>query len=112
MATKQSTVDFIEDQLSALGKIGHRKMFGDYALYHDGRVVGFVCDDTLFLKITPPGKIFAGNHYQEGHPYPGAKPYLQVDGDRLEQRDWLTTLVRITSENLPKTTSKSKKKMP
>ncbi len=108
MATRQATVDFIEDQLSSLGRIRHRKMFGEYALYYDGTVVGFVCDDTLFLKITGPGKIFAGDQYQEGHPYPGAKPYLEVGGDLLERRDWLTTLVRITSENIP--TAKQKKK--
>ena len=56
MATRQSTVDYILDQLASAGSISARKMFGQYALYCDGKVVGLVCDDTLYVKITEAGK--------------------------------------------------------
>ena len=50
MSTSQSTIDYILDQLQGVGEVGARKMFGEYALYCDDRVVGLVCDDTLFVK--------------------------------------------------------------
>jgi len=52
MAISRNTIDFILDQLSALPKIRARKMFGEYALYCDEKVVALVCDDQLFIKIT------------------------------------------------------------
>jgi TfoX/Sxy family transcriptional regulator of competence genes len=44
MATKQSTVDFIQDQLASLGDISAKKMFGEHALYYQGKVVALVCE--------------------------------------------------------------------
>lgn len=70
MSSKPSTVDFIIDQLSSLENITTRKMFGEYALYCGGKVVGLICDDTLFIKITEPGKKFVGDYYAEGNAYP------------------------------------------
>jgi TfoX/Sxy family transcriptional regulator of competence genes len=101
MATKQSTIDFILDQLASAGNISARKMFGEYALYCDGRVVGLVCDDTLYVKITGPGKIFAGEFYREGYPYKGARASMIIDEGRLEDREWLVELVCITAGNVP-----------
>lgn len=110
MATNASTVDFIQDQLSSLRGISARKMFGEYALYYDGNVVGLVCDNTLFIKITEEGKLFASTYYQEGFPYKGAKPAIKIEGDRLEDAMWLTELVRITAKHLPKRVPKKLKR--
>ncbi|NTW30781.1 MAG: TfoX/Sxy family protein [Candidatus Moranbacteria bacterium] len=102
MSTKQSTVDYILDQLVSLdGDVSVRKMFGEYALYCDGKVVALVCDDTLFVKITNEGKEFVGSSYREGSPYPGAKPAMEIDDDRLEDREWLSELIRVTADALP-----------
>lgn len=101
MATEQSTVDFILDQLVSLGDVSARKMFGEYALYCDGRVVALICDDTLFVKITEPGKAFVGSYYVEGNAYPGAKPSMVIDEEKIEDREWLSELIRITTENVP-----------
>jgi TfoX/Sxy family transcriptional regulator of competence genes len=100
MATKQSTIDFILDQLSGFSNVSARKMFGEYALYCDGKVVGLVCDDILYLKITEPGKKFAGAYYKEGNAYEGAKPSMMIDGGQLEDREWLGELIKITAVNL------------
>ncbi len=83
-------------------------MFGEYALYFDQKVVGLICDNTLFIKITEPGKQFVGDAYEEGLPYEGAKPYMVIDGDRIEDREWLSKLVRITADNVPYTKQKKK----
>jgi DNA transformation protein and related proteins len=101
MATSQSTINFILDQARSAGNVSARKMFGEYALYCNGKVVGLVCDNTLFIKITSPGKAFVGNYYQEGYAYPGAKISMQIDDDRLEDREWLERLIQITAENIP-----------
>ena len=101
MATKQTTVDYILDQLASLGDVSARKMFGGYALYFDGKVVGLVCDDTLFVKITEGGKEFVDQHYQEGCAYPGAKASMEISGDLLEDHRWLCELISITASELP-----------
>lgn len=101
MATKQSTIDYLQDQLAAVPGISARKMFGEYALYCEGRVVALVCSDELFVKITAPGKAFVGQYYEEGLAYPGAKPSMHIGGDRLEERDWLCALIRLTADNVP-----------
>jgi TfoX/Sxy family transcriptional regulator of competence genes len=101
MATSQSTTDFILDQLSSVPKVRVRKMFGEYALYCDEKVVGFICDDQLFVKITPAGKTVVGNRYAEGIAYPRAKPSMLVSASDLEDHERLSTLIRVTSAALP-----------
>ncbi len=58
MATRQETIDFLLDQIAGAGNVRARKMFGEYALYLDEKVVALVCGDQLFVKITNPGKEF------------------------------------------------------
>lgn len=109
MATTSSTAEYITDQLSMLRGITARKMFGEYALYCNKKVVALICDDTLFVKITPEGKEFVDDKYKEGIAYPGAKPSMQIDPDLLEDREWISALIRITEENLPEPKPKKKK---
>ena len=49
MATSESTIDFLLDQLGAVPGVRARKMFGEYALYCGEKVVALVCDDQLFV---------------------------------------------------------------
>ncbi len=109
MATKQSTVDYILDQASSVGNVAARKMFGEYALYFNGKVVGLVCDNKLYIKITGPGKDFVGEFYKEGFAYPGAKASMMIDDEKIEDHQWLSELVHITFDNLP--IPKTKKKL-
>ena len=101
MATKQSTIDYLLDQLSGLNNVRARKMFGEYALYSDEKVVALVCDDELFIKITDEGKKLIGKNYQEGFAYPGAKASMQISGDLLEDQKFLCRLISITANSLP-----------
>ncbi len=101
MATNPSTAQCIQDQLSSLDNVSLRKMFGEYALYCDGKVVALICDDTLFVKITDKGREYVGKLYEEGSAYPGAKPSLRINHEQIERREWLTQLIRITADALP-----------
>ncbi|MEN9582566.1 MAG: hypothetical protein RL641_520 [Candidatus Parcubacteria bacterium] len=110
MATKQGTIDYILDQLTSVNDVSARKMFGEYALYCDGRVVGLVCDDTLHIKITEQGKEFVGKYYQEGYAYKGAKVSMVIDEDRIDDREWLSELIVITALHVPLPKKNKKRK--
>jgi TfoX/Sxy family transcriptional regulator of competence genes len=107
MSTDQKFAEFIVDQIENAGTIRVRKMFGEYALYSNEKVVGLICDNQLFIKVTSEGRLFAGD-LTESSPYPGGKPALLID-DRLEDREWLSELIRITERVLPSSTKRKKK---
>lgn len=110
MATKQSTVDYLLDQLhDTQVPIRTRKMFGEYALYFGEKVVAFVCDDQLFVKRTEKGKQFIGN-VVEAPPYPFAKPYYLISQDLWEDSPWLVELLTITAHEVPLPKQKTKKR--
>lgn len=100
MASRRSTVDFILEQTSGSGKMSTKKMFGEYAVYCDGKVIALICDDQLFVKPTNAGRAFIGD-CSEAPPYPGAKPYLLISGEKWEDHEWLTTLFKISADELP-----------
>lgn len=102
MATSQSTIDFLLDQLQALRGIRARKMFGEYALYCEEKVVALVCDDQLFVKITPAGRALIGDRYQEGAAYPGARPSMLISAEDLDDHERLCELIRATAAALPR----------
>jgi TfoX/Sxy family transcriptional regulator of competence genes len=107
VATKQHTVDFILEQIADAGQIRTRKMFGEYAIYCNEKVVALVCDDKLFVKPTKAGRLFIET-VEEGAPYPGAKLYFHIAGDLWEDRQWLTELIAKTAEELPLPKQKKK----
>ncbi len=100
MSSSQSTVDFIVDQMSDAGVVSARKMFGEYGVYCGVKMVALICDNKLFIKPTVNGRAYMGN-VEEAPPYTGAKPYFWISGEQWEDREWLSELVRITSEELP-----------
>lgn len=101
MATSPGTIEYLLDQLSGAGELRARKMFGEYALYLGDKVVALVCDDTLFVKMTEEGKSYAGTRAVDAPAYPGAKPWLRIDEETLDDREFLCALVRVTAEALP-----------
>lgn len=102
MASKQSNVDFVLEQMADAGPVSARKMFGEYAIYCREKIVALFCDDTLFMKPTDAGRAFISEaDLLEGAPFPGAKPWLHIRGDRCEDGEWLSELVRVTEKALP-----------
>ncbi|WP_354005361.1 TfoX/Sxy family protein [Roseateles amylovorans] len=100
MGSRQSTMDYVLEQISQAGDVSAKKMFGEFGIYCDGRVVGFLCDDQLFVKITEAGRQHIAQP-KEGLAYPGAKPSFLIDGDLWEDREWLSTLIRRTAAEIP-----------
>ena len=100
MATLQSTVDFITSQIDNAGLITSRKMFGEYALYCDGKVIAFVCDDSLFLKPTKEAKDFFPEA-EDAPAYPGSKMYMLIPEEKWEDREFMSQLISISYAALP-----------
>lgn len=108
MATKKNTIDYILEQMSGAGVVSARKMFGEYAIYCDGKVVALVCDDQLYVKPTTAGKKYIGN-VSEAPPYRGAKAYYLISGEQWDDADWLADLISISATELPLPKPKRKK---
>ncbi len=108
MASDQNFVDFILDQIQNAGQITAKKMFGEYAIYSDGKIFGLIFDNKLFIKPTDAGRAFIED-LVEAPPYPGAKPGFLI-GDKIEDRDWLSHLIKISVKELPDPKPKKKKK--
>ena len=49
MASRPEYVAFVCDQLREAGEISSRKMFGEYGIYCDGKIVAMVCDDLFYV---------------------------------------------------------------
>ena len=99
---------YLLGQVEHAGSIFARRMFGEYALYCDGRTVALVCNDDLYVKPTKAGKAYLGE-VTEGTPFPGAKRWFYISGDQWEDADWLTQLLRQTAAELPLPKPKAKK---
>ncbi len=107
MATNKEYADFIVEQIENAGTITSKKMFGEYALYSDGKVVALLCDNQLFVKPTEGGRAFIGE-VKEAPPYPGAKMYFLIE-DKVDDRDWVSELIRISVRELPEPKEKKKR---
>lgn len=100
MASQQKTIDYILEQSAGAGSMLAKKMFGEYGLYCDGKIVAFICDDQLLIKPTAAGRAYLGD-VTEAEAYPGSKPYFLIEGDRWDDADWLASVVRTTADALP-----------
>lgn len=99
MATDVGTIEYLCDLLAPL-PITSKRMFGEYALYLDARVVGFVTDDVLRLKITEVTDARLTDDLR-GEAYPGSKDYWCLTLDLLEDREWAVDLIERTAAVLP-----------
>ena len=99
MATDKKFIETLLEKLQPL-EITAKPMFGEYGLYYNGKNFALVCDNTLFVKITDAGARVAGRVGQ-GSPYDGAKPAYRISPAKLNDRDWIISLVTTTSEALP-----------
>ncbi len=96
MATDQGFVEHLQSQAGLGRDLSFKEMFGEYALYFQGNVVAFACDNQLYLKPTEQGRAIIGK-VSEHPPYPGAKLYFLID-EQLEDRELLGKLFRATAD--------------
>ncbi|MGJ7913914.1 TfoX/Sxy family protein [Massilia sp. LXY-6] len=99
MATDMSFVDYVLETARLGGRLTYRKLFGEYALYLDEKVVAFACDNSLFIK---PSRAVASlaPELPQGPPYPGAKDYPIAD-ELLDDPGLLRRLIEETAALMP-----------
>ncbi|MEA4892496.1 MAG: TfoX/Sxy family protein [Peptococcaceae bacterium] len=101
MATSKEFIEYVYEQAAAAGQVSYRKMFGEYGVYLDGKIVALVCDNMFFLKPTAAARrlLAEEERLEEAPPYQGANPFYLVDS--LDDRDFLCRLLRESWEELP-----------
>jgi len=106
MASDPEFVSFVAEQMSKGGRIRYRSMFGEYGIYCDDVFLASVCDNKLYIKPTDAGRKFIGEPTM-APPYPGAKNQFLIE-EKIEDREWLGQLVKITKNALPQKRTKTK----
>ena len=99
MATDPDFIDYVLEQAGFGARLAYKRMFGEYALYLDDKVVAFACDNSLFLKPTEPGRA-ALPAVTPGKPYPEAKDYYVID-EFIDDTLLLQRLLQVTADALP-----------
>ena len=107
MASHQDFVDYVAEQLREAGAIRSRKMFGEYGLYCDGVFFAVICDDQLFIKITPQGEA-AFPDLPKAPSHEGASDSFVIED--VDDPTMAVELTRITCETLRKAASQKRRK--
>lgn len=107
MASSTDFVQYITDQCSGAGEITAKKMFGDYGVYCNGKIIGLICDDCFYLKPTDAGRALLRT-VDMRPPYEGAKDYFYIAD--VDDHYYLATLISETYKVLPEPKPKKKKK--
>lgn len=100
MATSKETVAYILQKLGNSSVFSIRAMFGEYALYANGKVVGFICDNKLYIKILPES-FYLDKFCVKDNAYPGSKLYYLVEEDQLSTLEELPELLLKIAQSLP-----------
>ena len=108
MTSDVSFVEFVVDQIDDSLDIRYKKMFGDYGVWVNNKIVLLICDNQVFAKPTQAGRAFIGD-VVEAPAYPGAKNSLLIS-DQIEDSEWLSELIRISEAELPPPKPRKKKK--
>jgi TfoX/Sxy family transcriptional regulator of competence genes len=105
MATRKDFVTYVSEQASLGPALNFKSMFGEYGIYLDGKMIGLVCDNSVFVKPTEATTALT-SALPMRMPYPGAKPHPVAD-ELLDDPTAFKALLEQTARALP--TPKPKK---
>ena len=105
MATSESYIRFVCDQLHEFPAVRYRKMFGEYMAYLNEKPILLVCDNTVFVKKLPEIEALMPNA-ECGFPYDGVKEHYVLD---IENADLLLHLIPVLEAATPVPKPKKKK---
>ena len=107
MATDPSFIEYVTEQSGLGERLTCKRMFGEYGVYIDGKVVAFACDNSLFVKAADATDALTAS-LPRRPPYPGAKPYPVAD-ELLDDADRLHALLLATAQAMPEPKAKRPK---
>ena len=91
--------EYVREVFSAAGDIVIKPMMGGYLVYFNGKLIGDICDNELFLKRTPTSdRLLADSELR--YPYEGSKTLLHVF-DRFEDAALIPELLDGMYTELP-----------
>lgn len=99
MTTNQEFVDYIVEQLALGDRLRYKKMFGEFTLYIDGKIVALACDNSLLIKPSAAAAEMTPS-LPERAPYPGAKLCLVAD-ELLDDAELISSLMLKTAALMP-----------
>jgi TfoX/Sxy family transcriptional regulator of competence genes len=99
MSTSKDFTQYILDQTHST-RARVKSMFGEYALYYDDKVVAFICDDTLFAKVSESNRKLLSDN-KMGQAYPGSKNYYIVTEEQTEKAKFLQTIFSNIAKSIP-----------
>lgn len=106
MATTESYIKFVCEQIEGVGVIRYKKMFGEYMVYVNDKPILLVCDNTVYVKKLPEiEELMSGAEC--GVPYDSAKEHYILD---IEDRELTAKAVEILERITPVPKKKAKKK--
>lgn len=100
MATRKETAAFILKSLGHPERFTVKAMFGEYALYADGKPVAFICDDQLFVKRMAESAALEGR-CELAPAYPGSKDHYLVPEEVIAGDSRLVGILLRMAEVMP-----------
>ena len=99
--------EYVRDSFSESGEIGIRSMMGGYLVYFNGKLIGDICGDELFLKRTPTSdRLLAESELR--YPYEGSKTLMHVF-DSFDDKALILELLNGMYAELPEKQPKKAK---
>ena len=99
--------EYAREALSAAGDIVIKSMMGGYLVYLNGKLIGGICDNELFLKRSPTSdRLLTASELR--YPYEGSKTLMHVF-DRFEDTDLIAGLLEGMYAELPEKKQKKAK---
>lgn len=100
-------IEYVRESFSTVGDIVIKAMMGGYLVYLNGKLIGDICDNELFLKRTPTSdRLLADSELR--YPYEGSKTLMHVF-DRFEDTALVAELLEGMYAELPEKKPKKAK---
>ena len=105
MATSVDYIEFVCEQISELGSIRYKKMFGEYMVYLNDKPIFLVCQNTVYIKKLPDLECLMSSS-EVGIPYKSAKEHYILD---IENKDITLEATLILEKIIPVPKPRKKK---
>jgi len=117
MPVSKEYVDYVLDQLSCLGEVAHKRMFGGVGLYFDGLFFGLIDDDIVYFKVDDSTRrryeAARTKPFQPGGEGPSSSGYYSLPVNVLEDLDqlkaWAKEAVEVARHKASSKKPRSKK---
>ena len=109
MATSREYALFVENLFRGVEGFSMKRMFGEYGIYLQGRVLGFLCDEQILLQDTPTARKLLPDAERK-ELFPGSKLFIIFSDEG--NHHLLQSVAQAMWEELPLPKSrKSRKKV-